>query len=48
MGTLAEDALTLDQFLELPDLPGKQEFDRGRVVVLPPPKYVHSLTLKKI
>jgi Putative restriction endonuclease len=40
--------MTLDRFLALPDREGKQEFDRGRIIELPPPKYVHSLTAKKI
>jgi Uma2 family endonuclease len=40
--------MTLDRFLALPDRDGKQEFDRGRIIELPPPKYVHSLTAKKI
>jgi Uma2 family endonuclease len=48
MSTVTDGLVTLDRFLALPDRPGKQEFDRGRVIVIPPPKYVHSLTAKKI
>jgi len=48
MNTVTEGLVTLDRFLALPDRPGKQEFDRGRVIEMPPPKYVHSLTAKKI
>ena len=40
--------MTLGRFLALPDREGRQEFDRGRVIEAPPPKYVHSLTAKKI
>jgi len=48
MSTVAEGLATLDQFLALPDQQGKQEFDRGRVIAMPPPKYVHSFTVKRI
>jgi Uma2 family endonuclease len=48
MSTVAERLTTLDQFLALPDRQGKQEFDRGRVIVMPPPKYIHALTAKRI
>jgi Uma2 family endonuclease len=48
MSTVTEGLVTLDRFLALPDRPGKQEFDHGRVIEMPPPKYVHSLTAKKI
>jgi Uma2 family endonuclease len=48
MSTVAEALLTWDQFLALPDQAGKQEFDRGRVIVMPPPKYIHTLTAKRI
>lgn len=34
MSTVAEGLATLDQFLALPDQQGKQEFDRGRVIVM--------------
>ena len=48
MSTVAERLMTWDEFLELPERPGKQEYDRGRVIVRPPPKYLHSFTAKKI
>ena len=40
--------LTLTQFLALPDRPGKQEFDHGRLIGTPPPKFAHTLTAKNI
>jgi Uma2 family endonuclease len=48
MSTVAERLVTLDQFLALPDRLGKQELDRGRLIVRPPPKYAHTLTAKRI
>jgi len=48
MGTVAEELVTLDRFLTLPDGEGRREFDRGRVIVMPPPKYAHTLTAKRI
>ena len=48
MSTVTEGLVTLDRFLAMPDRPGKHEFDRGRVIAMPPPKYVHTLTAKRI
>jgi Uma2 family endonuclease len=48
MSALADGLLTINEFLALPDTDGKQEFDRGRVIVTPPPKSVHTLALKRI
>lgn len=48
MSTVAEGLITLDQFLDLPDQAGKQEFDHGRVICMPPPKFAHTVTAKKI
>ena len=48
MSTVAEGLVTLERFLRLPDSPGKQEFDHGRVILMPPPNYAHTLTAKKI
>lgn len=41
-------SVTLEQFLASPEQAGKQEFDRGRMVLTPPPKYIHTLTAKRI
>ncbi len=40
--------MTMDRFSALPDQQGKEEFDRGRVINIPPPKYAHTLTAKRI
>lgn len=48
MSTLTDALLTFDQFLALPDRPGRQEFDRGRVIAMPPPKYIPTITAKRI
>ncbi|MCU1236754.1 MAG: hypothetical protein JWP63_4721, partial [Candidatus Solibacter sp.] len=39
--------LTDEQFLSLPDEPGKQELLDGELISLPPAKFAHNLILKR-
>ena len=46
MGTVTR--LTIEQFLELPEKPGKQEFLNGELIELPPAKLKHNEIAKEI
>ena len=40
--------LTEEEFLNLPDSDGRQEFRDGELIEVPPPKYAHSELVKRI
>jgi len=47
MTTLTQ-TLTLQQFAELPERDGREEFDRGEVIFMPPAKSLHAKTIRRI
>ena len=48
MGMAVSTLLTEEQFLNLPDFAGRQEFRDGELIELPPAKYPHSELVKRI
>jgi Uma2 family endonuclease len=44
----AKTLLTVEEFLRLPDEPGKQELSYGELIVAPPADLVHSETCRRI